>query len=263
MKRVAAPKMWYLGKLNGVYATKPSAGPHKTRECIPLTVLLQQRLKYALSRDEARRIVLDKEGLIKVDGKLRRDPRFPLGTMDVVTIEKTNEHFRILLDIKGRFQPHRIKAEEAQFKLCKVVKKFIGKQKIPYIVTHDGRTIRFPNPDINVGDSVKVNLSTHKIDACVKFTNGATIMLLGGNNIGRIGILQSIEKHPGSYDTANLKDHAGHAYSTRVSNCIVIGDGSTPAISLPEKAGIKLTLIQQRDQRLGEEEESDAADDEE
>jgi len=68
MKRVAAPKMWYLGKLNGVYATKPSAGPHKTRECIPLNVLLQQRLKYALSRDEARKIVLDKEGLIKVDG---------------------------------------------------------------------------------------------------------------------------------------------------------------------------------------------------
>lgn len=257
MKRVAAPKTWYLGKLNGVYGTKPSAGPHKTRECIPLNVLLQQRLKYALSRDESRKIVLDKEGLIKVDGKLRRDPRFPLGTMDVVTIEKTNEHFRILIDIKGRFQPHRINAEEAQFKLCKVVKKFIGKQKIPYIVTHDGRTIRFPNPDINISDSVKVNLVTKKIDAVVKFTNGATVMLTGGNNIGRIGILQSVEKHPGSYDTANLKDMSGHHYSTRVSNCMVIGDGSTPAISLPEGAGVKLTLIEERDQRAGLEEESE------
>ena len=39
-----------LGKLKGVYGTKPSAGPHKTRECIPLNVLLQQKLKYALSR---------------------------------------------------------------------------------------------------------------------------------------------------------------------------------------------------------------------
>ena len=163
MKRVAAPKHWYLGKLNGVYATKPSAGPHSTRECIPLNVLLQQRLKYALSRDEARKIVKDKEGLIKVDGKLRRDPRFPLGTMDVVTIEKTNEHFRILLDIKGKFQPHRVKAEEAQFKLCKIVKKFIGKSKVPYIVTHDGRTIRFPNPDIQLNDSVKVSIYTFSL----------------------------------------------------------------------------------------------------
>jgi len=178
--------------------------------------------------------------------------------MDVVTIEKTNEHFRILLDIKGRFQPHRVKAEEAQFKLCKVVKKFIGKQKVPYIVTHDGRTIRFANPDIQLNDSIKLNLATKKIDAAVKFTTGATIMLTGGNNIGRIGILQSVEKHPGSYDTANLKDGKGHHYSTRVSNCMVIGDGSTPAISLPEGAGVKLTLIEQRDARNGEEEESEA-----
>lgn len=68
-----------LSKLKGVYATRPSAGPHKLRECIPLSVLLQQRLKYALSRDEARKIVNDKEGLIKIDGKIRRDHRFPLG----------------------------------------------------------------------------------------------------------------------------------------------------------------------------------------
>jgi small subunit ribosomal protein S4e len=53
MKRFAAPKMWYLGKLKGVYAAKPSAGPHKTKECIPLNVLLQHRLKYALTRKEA------------------------------------------------------------------------------------------------------------------------------------------------------------------------------------------------------------------
>ena len=158
MKRVNAPKQWYLGKLKGVYGTKPSAGPHKTRECIPLNVLLQQRLKYAMSNMEATKIVKDKEGLIKVDGKIRRDPKFPLGTMDVVTIEKTNEHFRILYDIKGRFQPHRVDAKEGEFKLCKVVQKKIGKSKVPHIVTHDGRTIRFPHPDIQINDSVKVSI---------------------------------------------------------------------------------------------------------
>jgi len=68
--------------------------------------------------------------------------------MDVVTIEKTNEHFRILMDTKGRFHPHRITAEEAKFKLCKVITKKIGKEKIPYITTHDGRTCRFPHPDV-------------------------------------------------------------------------------------------------------------------
>jgi len=259
IKRVAAPKQWYLGKLKGVYATRPSAGPHKLRECIPLSVLLQQRLKYALSRDEARKIVKDKEGLIKVDGKIRRDHRYPLGQMDVVTIEKTNQNFRILYDIRGRFQPHKIDEKEAGFKLCKVVRKTIGKNKIPHIVTHDGRTIRYPHPDISLNDSIKFDLKTKQVSGVVKFNNGATVMLTGGNNIGRIGILQSIEKHPGSFDIAHIKDSRGHNFSTRIGNVMVIGDGKTPAISLPKGEGIKLNLIEERDQKMDEEESEESA----
>ena len=108
------------------------------------------------------KICRQKEGLIKVDGRIRRNHRYPLGQMDVVTIEKTNEFFRMLLDVKGKFVPHRIDAKEAGFKLCKVVKKYIGKKKIPYITTHDGRTFRFPHPDITLGDSLKVSFSFFK-----------------------------------------------------------------------------------------------------
>lgn len=146
-----------LNKLGGVYATRASTGPHKRKECIPLTVLLRNRLRYAISRQESIKIVKDKEGLIKVDGKIRRDPRFPLGIMDVVTIEKTGEFFRILYDVKGRYQAHKIDANEASFKLCSVKRKAMGPNKVPYVVTHDGRTLRFPHPDIKKHDSVKVN----------------------------------------------------------------------------------------------------------
>jgi small subunit ribosomal protein S4e len=211
-------------------------------------------LKYALNRQEARKIVKNKDGLIKIDGKVRRDPRFPLGNMDVVSIEKTKQNFRILLDTKGRFQPHKISADEASFKLCKVTRKSINKAKIPHIVTHDGRTIRFPHPDICINDSVKLNLSTGDISSIVKFCNGATVMLTGGNNIGRIGILMSIEKHQGSFDIAHVKDVNGEVFATRLSNVFVIGDGKTPAISLPKGEGIKLTLMEERAARVGDEE---------
>lgn len=222
-----------------------------------MSVLLHQRLKYAFNTGEARKIANDKQGLIQVDGKVRRNHRFPLGNMDVVSIEKTNEHFRILYDTKGRFQPHRIEAKEAGFKLCKIVKKVIGKNKIPYIVTHDGRTVRFPHPDIEIGDTVKYNVATHKIDGVIKFVNGATVMITGGNNIGRVGILSSIERHVASYDICYVKDSQGHSFSTRISNVFTIGDGKTPAISLPKGEGIKLTLLEQRDARLGQEEEGE------
>jgi small subunit ribosomal protein S4e len=106
--------------------------------------------------------VRDKEGMIKVDGKIRRDARYPLGIMDVVSIEKTGEHFRILYDIKGRFQAHKIDEKESKFKLCKIKRKAMGANKIPYVVTHDGRTIRFPHPDIKKNDSIKVRQTISK-----------------------------------------------------------------------------------------------------
>jgi len=216
MKRVNAPKTWYIGKLRGVYAAKPSAGPHKTRECIPLNVLLQYRLRYALTRKESQKIVRDREGMIKIDGKVRRDPRFPLGQMDVVTIDRTNENFRILVDTKGRFLPHRIDSKEAEFKLCKVIRKRIGKAKVPHIVTNDGRTIRYPHPDVQINDSIKLNLATGEIAGIVKFQSGAIVMLTGGNNIGRIGTMQSQEKHPGSFEIVHVRDAEGHSFSTRL-----------------------------------------------
>ena len=86
-------------------------------------------------------------------------------------------------------------------------------------------------------------------------------MLVGGNNIVRIGNLQSLEKHPGSFEIAHVKDTKGQIFSTRLSNIIVIGDGKTSAISIPKGEGIRLSLIQERDAKHGF--ESDASDQEE
>lgn len=149
-----------LDKLNGKYATRASTGPHKRLECIPLGILLKNRLHYAIDAKECMTIVRDKEGMIKVDHKIRRDPRYPLGMMDVVSIDKTSQHFRMLIDTKGRFQAHEIDDKEANFKLCKVIRKAMGRNKVPYIVTHDGRTIRYPHPEVKKHDSIKVSCTS-------------------------------------------------------------------------------------------------------
>jgi small subunit ribosomal protein S4e len=39
--------------------------------------------------------------------------------MDVIDIDKTDEHFRVIYDHKGRFVMHRIQKDEAAYKLCK------------------------------------------------------------------------------------------------------------------------------------------------
>jgi small subunit ribosomal protein S4e len=39
---------------------------------------------------------------------------------DVVHIEKSSDHFRLLYNTKGRFVLHRVKEDEAKYKLCRV-----------------------------------------------------------------------------------------------------------------------------------------------
>jgi len=248
LKRVTAPKSWMLDKLGGNFAPKPSAGPHKSRESLPMAVLLRNRLKYALTYDECKKIVMQR--LIKVDGKVRTDKTYPCGFMDVITIERTNEFFRILYDVKGRFVVHRIKAEEAKYKLCRVSRVSVGPKGVPYIVTHDARTVRYPDPLVKVNDTVVLDIATGKMKDFIKFDSGNLVMVTGGHNLGRVGTITHREKHPGSFDIVHIKDTLGHSFATRLSYVFVIGKGSKQWISLPKGKGVALSIAEERDRRL-------------
>ncbi|GFP93716.1 40S ribosomal protein s4-3, partial [Phtheirospermum japonicum] len=234
LKRLNAPKHWNLDKLGGAFAPKPSSGPHKSRECLPLILILRNRLKYALTYREVIAILMQRH--IQVDGKVRTDKTYPSGFMDVVSIPKTNENFRLLYDTKGRFRLHSIRDEEAKFKLCKVRSVQFGKKGIPYINTYDGRTIRYPDPLIKANDTIKFDLESSKIVDFIKFDVGNVVMVTGGRNRGRVGV---------------IKNHAsGHEFATRLGNVFTIGKGTKPWVSLPKGKGIKLTIIEEAKKRL-------------
>jgi len=250
-----------LHKLAGIFAPRPSQGPHKIAECLPLSIILRNRLKYALSRRETVMIVMRR--LVEVDGKVRMDLNYPTGFMDTVSIKKTKENFRLVFDEKGRFKLLPISDEEAKFKLCRVValqktdKATSGRNYaqtghagcVPVLRTHDGRTVRYPDPLIRVNDVIKLNLATGKIDAFYKFDVGQVAMITKGANRGRIGTIVSKERHPGSFDIVHLKDKRDKPFATRVANVFVIGDGDKPAISIPKNRGISLTILEEREKR--------------
>jgi len=229
--------------MGGVFAPKPSSGPHKSRECLPLVILLRNRLRYALTSKEVTKILMQR--LVKVDGKVRTDTTYPAGFQDVITIEKTNETFRLLFDTKGRFTALRITPQEAKYKLCKVKRQQNGAKAVPYIATHDGRTIRYPDPLVKVNDTVKVDIETGKIEDFIKFDVGNLVMITGGRNTGRVGVITSREKHPGSFEIVHIKDAIGQTFATRVGNVFVIGKGNKSLVSLPKKKGIKRSILEE------------------
>ncbi|CAG8572968.1 1872_t:CDS:2, partial [Diversispora eburnea] len=219
LKRLNAPRHWMLDKLSGTYAPRPSPGPHKLRECLPLMIFLRNRLKYALTGREVTSILMQ----------------------HVISIERTQENFRLIYDTKGRFTIHRISTEEAKYKLLKVKKTQVGAKGIPFIVTHDGRTIRYPDPLIKVNDMIKFDLETNKI------TVGNIVMITGGRNMGRVGIITHRERHHG--DIVHVKDSIDRQFATRLSNVFMIGEGNKLWISLPKGKGVKLTIAEERDRR--------------
>ena len=247
LKRITAPKHWMLDKLTGVFAPRPSSGPHKMRECLPLMLILRNRLKYALTYRECK--VIANSRSIRVDGKIRTDMCYPCGFQDIISIEKTGENFRLLHDTKGRFVLQPIMAADASFKLCRVKSLGMGVGQIPYIVTHDGRTIRYPDPLIKPNDTVKVDIQKNAIVDFAKFDVGNVCCITGGHNIGRVGTIQHTEKHPGSHNIIHVKDKTGATWATRQSNVFVLGTGNKPAIKLPKGNGIKLPIIEEASRR--------------
>lgn len=117
--------------------------------------------------------------------------------------------------------------------MLKVKSRAIGPNNIPYIVTHDARTIRFPHPDIATNDVLKYNIETGKVDDYVKFETGNVAFITAGNNIGRIGIITHIEKHMGNFDIVHIRDSTNKTFATRSGNVFIIGKGKKPWISLP------------------------------
>jgi len=201
--------------------------------------------------------------LIRVDGKVRSDINYPCGFMDVVSIDKSNEQYRLLYDTKGRFILHSITAEEGGYKLCRVQqtdkakKASIGHNPfhpgqtgvIPYLVTHDARTIRYPDPAIHVNDTVKVDVKSGAIVGHLKFDVGQMVFITRGANQGRIGWIVTVDKHPGSFDIIHVRDARGQNFATRMKNVFVIGEGKKEWISLPKAKGIKTTIFEDRDKR--------------
>ena len=249
LKRLFAPKDWMLSKLNGVFAPRPNAGPHKLRECLPLLIVLRNRLKYALNAKEANMIL--RQGLCLVDGRARTDVKYPAGFQDVIELPKTGDRFRLLYDVKGRFTLVKIGETEANIKLCKVTNVYTTTGRIPVIATHDGRRIRYPDPKIARNDTIVVNTRDGKVSDVMKTRPGKIVMVTGGSNRGRVGEIVSIESHPGSFDIARLKDKAGNEFATRANNIFVIGSSyDSVAITLPKQQGQKTNVIEERIEKL-------------
>ena len=91
-----------------------------------------------------------------------------------------------------------------------------------------------PDPLIKINDSIVFDLVEKKIIDFIKFGIGSLCLVIGGSNIGKIGIVIQREQNQGFSSIIKLKDGSDYEFSTKLSNIFVIGKGNKSIVSLPK-----------------------------
>ena len=199
LKRLSAPKFWKVRKKLAKWVTSPRPGAHKRNECIPLSVVIRDVLELVDTGREAKRMV--KSGEVLVDGKVRKDHRYPVGFMDVIEIPKLKKAYRFTITYKD-LEIFEVPAKETKLKLCKVRKKSLVKKGVLQLNTNDGRNIlvkvkdpKKPKEDVyKTGDTILIELPSQKIIEHVKMEKGNLVLITGGQNKGDIATIKEVIK---------------------------------------------------------------------
>lgn len=94
-----------------------------------------------------------------------------------------------------------------------------------------------------------LDIESGKIKDFIKFDIGNMVMITGGHNNGRVGVIVNKEKHKGSFDIVHIEDAAGNRFATRDTNVFIIGKGNKALVSLPKGKGVRLTILQEQAKR--------------
>ena len=241
LKRYPAPWFWPIRRKEYTWTVRPLPGPHPLERCIPLLIIIRDILGLAETAREARIII--KRGYVKVDGVVRKEPKFPVGLMDVITIERLDQSFRVLPTRKG-LQLHPIDGDETGFKICRIENKTTVKGGHIQLNLHDGRNVlvRVADPTNPVEDvyktldTLQLAVPKQEVLAHFKLREGAYAIITGGKNMGAHGKIVEIRELPGVKRRrfeVEIETPAGEHLRSILDYVFVVGE-EEPAISLPE-----------------------------
>ncbi len=235
LKRLAAPDRWELPRKVAKFTVRPLPGPHPMDESIPLLLIVRDQLKYADNRREAKKII--KMGKILIDGRVRKEEKFPVGFMDVVSLPDANENYRVLFDRKGRVKLY--PTDNPDVKLCKIKNKTVVKGGHIQLNLHDGRNILIKVSDptkadedvYKTGDSLLISIPNQEIKAHIPLEVGKLVYITAGKHVGEIGKLVDIEKRGIYPDIVTIETPDGEKFKTIKDYVFVIGEDE-PIIKL-------------------------------
>lgn len=199
-KRAKVPRFWKISKKRKRFVVRTEPGPHLKNYSYPLLVLMRDIL--AMTKNNRETMSVLNQGKIKVDGRVVRSPRFPVGLMDVVEIPAIDKSFR-LVPYEGGLAPVEIPSAEKDLKLCIVKnKKTIRGAKVACGM-HDGRVI-FPEAEVDIrpGDACLLKLPSQEFQASFRQSKGGLALLIRGERSGEVVTLEDLK--PGTFSRGSI-----------------------------------------------------------
>jgi len=224
LSRLAVPKTWKVKKKGIKWIMRPLPGSHKMDRGISLNFVFTHLLNYARTNKEVKYILNNQE--VFVDGIRRKNPGFSIGIMDVLTIPKLDQYFRVLLTEKGKINLISIEEKEANVKLCRIKNKTPVKKKIQ-LNLGDGRNILVEKDEYKARDTILIEVPSQKIKELLKLEKGNLVYLTRGKHVGEIGIVEDVKKDKIVYKRDKK------LFETDINFAFVVGKNA-PSISLPE-----------------------------
>jgi small subunit ribosomal protein S4e len=232
MKRLTAPRSWPVPRKTDQWITKPSPGPHPIQRSMPVLTVVRDLLQACDTAAEAKRIIGNRD--IIVDGRPVREHKFPVGLMDVVSIPKLEQNYRMLVDRRGKFRLVTIREGEESWKLCRIENKTTVRGGRIQLNLHDGRNIIVKENKYKTGDVLKVEVPSQKILEVYPMAKGNIAMVISGAHAGEISVIEEYEvSRTPSSNVIRFRD----GKSTVKDNVFVVGT-SAPVIELPEASVI-------------------------
>jgi small subunit ribosomal protein S4e len=215
------PVHWPVSRKQETFIVKPMPGPHASDNCIPLQVILRDVLKVADTSREAKMILNGSKVL--VDKKPRKEPKYPVGLMDVVETLDDKKAYRVNINRSGLFLD-KIVPESAGRKLCKITGKTTLKGGLQQISFHDGRNIVVKKDDYKRGDSVLMSLPDQKILKHFKLAKGEQATVIAGTNVGVKGKIKEIVKRKTMLEKSTVTIQSGEKELETLLDYVMVGE---------------------------------------
>ncbi len=216
VKSLAAPKFAAVHRKEFDYMRKPSAGRHSLEKSIALSYAIKGigHVSTTAAADHA-----IKHGSVYVNGTVVREPKYPVGLSDVISVGEEKASKRLGIDRLGKVTYEEVAAKEAaDTNTYKVVGKYKAKDGKLMLRLHDGRNVV---AEANTNDSII--LKSGKVEKVLKLENGARCFVIDGVHVGTYGSVSQLSKGDRKRDpSVVIKPEEGEKFETLIRNIMIV-----------------------------------------